>query len=127
MPASTSSTKTRGIHDRCHTEKSTPTTTSPTTPTIVSPRSVPDASFPSGHVGTATALFGCTVVLVWVYARAVRRWVIPLLLLFPVLCLLSRLYEGAHHLTDVLTSMAYTCVWIAAVASLVLFRERAES
>ena len=94
---------------------------------ILDPGLVPDASFPSGHVGTATALFGCTVVLVWVYARAVRRWVIPLLLLFPVLCLLSRLYEGAHHLTDVLTSMAYTCLWIAAVASLVLFRERTES
>ena len=39
----------------------------------------------------------------------------------------SRLYEGAHHLTDVLTSMAYTCLWIAAVASLVLLRDRPTS
>ena len=93
---------------------------------ILDPGLVPDHSFPSGHVGTATALFGCAVVLVWVYARAARWWAIPLLLL-PVVCLLSRLYEGAHHLTDVLTSMAYTSLWIAAVASLVLMRDRPTS
>ena len=87
---------------------------------------VPDHSFPSGHVGTATALFGCTLVLVWVYARAARWWA-TLLLVLPAVCLLSRLYEGAHHLTDVLTSVAYTSVWIAAVASLVLLRDRRTS
>ncbi len=63
----------------------------------------------------------------WAYTRAARRWAIPLLLLIPLACLLSRLYQGAHHLSDVLTSMVYACLWIAAVASLVLFRERTES
>jgi len=83
----------------------------------------PEASFPSGHVGTATALFGCAVVLVWLYARAARWWAAVLLLL-PVVCLLSRLYQGAHHLTDVLTSAIYTSVWIAVVGGLVLVRGR---
>ena len=84
---------------------------------------VADHSFPSGHVGTATALFGCAAVLVWLYARA-ARWSTPLLLVPPVLCLLARLYQGAHHLTDVVTSLAYTSLWIAAVASLVLHRDQ---
>ena len=64
------------------------------------------------------------VVLVWVYTRAARGWAI-LLLLLPVACLLSRLYEGAHHLSDVLTSVPYAAVWIAIVAGLVLSGTRA--
>ena len=84
---------------------------------------VPDHSFPSGHVGTATALFGLIVVLVWTYARAVRWWALPLLVL-PLAVLLARLYQGAHHLTDVLTSLVYTTVWLVTVAVLVLGGER---
>jgi len=81
---------------------------------------VPDHSFPSGHVGTATALFGCAVVLMWAYTR-MARWAAPLLVL-PVFAMAARLYQGAHHLTDVLTSVAYTSVWVGVVAALVLSR-----
>ena len=35
------------------------------------------------------------------------RWVALVLLLLPLLTLLSRLYLGAHHLTDALTSVVY--------------------
>ena len=59
--------------------------------------------------------------LVWLYLRAARWWVTPLLLLPPA-CLLARLYEGAHHLTDVLTSLVYASVWLAVVTTLVLRR-----
>lgn len=90
---------------------------------ILDPGLVPTHSFPSGHVGTAAALYGAIVVLAWVYAGAARRWVTPLLLL-PVIVLVSRLYLGAHHLTDVLTSLVYAAVWIALLATLLLRRER---
>jgi membrane-associated phospholipid phosphatase len=86
---------------------------------ILDPGLVPDASFPSGHVGTATAVFGGIVVLSWVYAQAARWWVAPLLVL-PVFVLVARLYEGAHHLTDVLASLGYTVVWLAVLATLLL-------
>ncbi|WP_167880359.1 phosphatase PAP2 family protein [Nocardioides guangzhouensis] len=80
---------------------------------------VPDHSFPSGHVGTATAVYGGIVVLAWVYARHARPWVAPLLLL-PPLVLLARLYQGAHHLTDVLTSLVYGTAWLATLSVLLL-------
>lgn len=80
---------------------------------------VPDASYPSGHVGSATAVCGGIVVLVWCYARAARWWVTPLLLV-PVLVVLARLYQGAHHLTDVLTSIGYASIWLVVLARLLL-------
>jgi undecaprenyl-diphosphatase len=81
----------------------------------------PHASFPSGH--TATALIFCvgTHVLIWTYFRSARWWFVWLLLL-PVGTVLARLYMGAHHLTDVLTSVVYASVWLAVVAALVLPR-----
>lgn len=80
---------------------------------------VPTHSYPSGHVGTAVALYGSIVVLTWVYLRAARWWVTPLLL-FPLCVLVARLYQGAHHLTDVLTSLLYASVWLAVLATLML-------
>jgi undecaprenyl-diphosphatase len=81
----------------------------------------PNASFPSGH--TATALIFCvgTLVLVWTYFRSARWWFVWLLLL-PVGTVLARLYQGAHHLTDVLTSVVYAGVWLAVVAAVLLPR-----
>jgi membrane-associated phospholipid phosphatase len=80
---------------------------------------VPDASFPSGHVATATVAYAGVLVLCLTYARAAARWALPLLLL-PVAVLLARLYEGAHHLTDVVTSVAYASVFLLVLARLVL-------
>ena len=80
---------------------------------------VPDHSFPSGHVGTATAVYGAIAVLCWAYARSSRSWAWVLLAL-PVLVLLARLYQGAHHLTDVLTSVLYAAVWVIVLARLLL-------
>jgi undecaprenyl-diphosphatase len=45
---------------------------------------------------------------------------VGLVLLLPAFVLLARLYQGAHHLTDVLTSVAYASVWLLVVARLVL-------
>ncbi len=91
--------------------------------TILDPGLVPTHSFPSGHVGTATALYGSIVVLTWTYARAARWWVTPLVAL-PVLVMLARLYQGAHHLTDVLTSLVFAVAWLATLTALLLRRSR---
>lgn len=82
---------------------------------------VPDASFPSGHVATSLVCWGGIVILIWTYFRA-ARWFALLLLLLPLGTLASRLYLGAHHLTDALTSVVYASVWLLVVAALVLPR-----
>ena len=61
------------------------------------------------------------VVLVWTYFRA-ARWLALVLLLLPLGTLLSRLYLGAHHLTDALTSVVYASVWLLVVAAVLLPR-----
>ena len=80
---------------------------------------VPDHSFPSGHVATAVVAYGGILVLTWVYARSAVRWVAVLGLL-PLFVLLARLYQGAHHLTDVLTSLVYASVWLLVLARTLL-------
>ena len=82
---------------------------------------VPDASYPSGHVATSLVCWAGTMILVWTYFRA-ARWVAVVLLVLPLLTLVSRLYLGAHHLTDALTSVVYGSVWLAVAAFLVLPR-----
>ena len=61
------------------------------------------------------------MILVWTYFRAVR-WLAVVLLVLPLLTLLSRLYLGAHHLTDALTSVVYGSVWLLVVAAVLLPR-----
>lgn len=80
-------------------------------------------SFPSGHVGASTAVYGMVVVLVWTFAHRGRWWVAPLLLI-PPLVAVARLYEGAHHLSDVLMSLLYASAWLTAT-TIVLLRGEA--
>ena len=80
---------------------------------------VPDASFPSGHTGTATAIAGSLVALLWAYTR-VARWVLVVLVVVPAYTMLSRLYVGAHHVTDVLTAFVAALVWLLVCARLLL-------
>ncbi|MDI6908856.1 MAG: phosphatase PAP2 family protein [Nocardioides sp.] len=86
---------------------------------ILDPGLVPDDSFPSGHLGTAIAVYGGTVlVLRWLRPRA-RAWA-WLLLLLPVAVALARLYQGAHHPTDELASVLYATAWLGVVGRVVL-------
>jgi membrane-associated phospholipid phosphatase len=84
----------------------------------------PGASYPSGHVATALVCCAGAVILVWTYFRA-ARWVALALLVLPVWTLVSRLYLGAHHLTDALTSVVYASVWLLVVAGVLLPRHSA--
>ena len=87
--------------------------------TILDPGLVPDHSFPSGHVAAATGLYGLIVVLAWTYARSARWWVVPLLVL-PLLVAVARLYEGAHFLSDALTSLLFASAWLAVTTTTLL-------
>ncbi len=63
----------------------------------------PTSSYPSGHVGASTALY-VTFALMATRIRnvVVRRLVIALCIVAPLLVGYARLYRGAHHPTDVL-------------------------
>ena len=73
-------------------------------PVLPEDPSPPTSSFPSGHVGAATALYTSFALLA--AARIERDWlrrlVVGLCVLVPVLVASARLYRGAHHLSDVL-------------------------
>ncbi len=86
---------------------------------ILDPGLVPDHSFPSGHVATSIVVHCALALYLARTVRGSRRWA-WLLLLAPVVVAPSRLYEGAHHPTDVLTSLVFAPLWVAAVAHVLL-------
>jgi membrane-associated phospholipid phosphatase len=80
---------------------------------------VADASFPSGHTGTATAIAGVAAALLRAYTR-VPVLVLALLFVVPAYTMISRLYVGAHHVSDVLTAFVYAALWVVVCARLLL-------
>jgi membrane-associated phospholipid phosphatase len=80
---------------------------------------VPDHSFPSGHTATATAIAGAAAALLWAYTR-LAAGVLVVLVLIPVWTMLARLYEGAHHVSDVVVALVVTLVWLVTCARLLL-------
>jgi len=79
---------------------------------------VPDHSFPSGHVGSAIAVYGGAALLLALWLRrrdggaGAARVAVVLLACVPLFVALSRLYQGAHHLTDVATALGYGTAWL---------------
>jgi membrane-associated phospholipid phosphatase len=80
---------------------------------------VQDASFPSGHSGTATAIGGAIAALLWAYTRVPIRW-LGVAILVPAYTMLARLYVGAHHVSDVLTAFLAAAVWLVVCARMLL-------
>ncbi|GAC1361850.1 MAG: hypothetical protein NVSMB32_01450 [Actinomycetota bacterium] len=83
------------------------------------------ASFPSGHAAQVTAFFATAALILATGASLRRRFVlwgaastVSLLVGF------SRMYLGAHWLSDVLAGWAVGALWVAFVASLRLGAER---
>lgn len=77
----------------------------------------PTASFPSGHVGAATALYLTVATIVWwrtdnVFLRGLAAIVAVVL---PVSVALSRMYRGMHFLTDVIVGviLGAAAAWVA--------------
>lgn len=88
---------------------------------ILDPGLIPDHSFPSGHVATSIVVYGGIALWISAVAPRWRRWTWPLFLL-PLVVAPSRLYQGAHHPTDVLTSLVFASVWLVVVSRVLLPR-----
>lgn len=86
---------------------------------ILDPGLVPDHSFPSGHVATSIVVYCALAIYLARTVRGSLRWSWPLFLV-PVIVAPSRLYEGAHHPTDVITSLVFAPLWVAVVAHVLL-------
>jgi membrane-associated phospholipid phosphatase len=81
----------------------------------------PTSSYPSGHVGAATALYLSFALLAAqrIERAWLRRLVIVVCAVIPFLVAYARLYRGMHHLSDVLIGalngiacalLAWTCL-----------------
>jgi membrane-associated phospholipid phosphatase len=66
----------------------------------------PTSSYPSGHVGASTGLYvSFALMATRISNPVVRRVVVVVCLLAPVLVTYARLYRGMHHVSDVVVGM----------------------
>ncbi len=80
-------------------------------------------SFPSGHVAVSTALYGFLAVIITNEQRPLRRLAATTLaatVVFSIAC--SRLYLGAHFLSDVLAGFSFSTAWVALLSAAYLHR-----
>jgi membrane-associated phospholipid phosphatase len=71
-------------------------------------------SFPSGHTAGATVFYGFVCIFLLVQPRA-RRWrkaIVSAAVAMVALVGLSRIYLGAHYLTDVLGAIVEGLLWL---------------
>ena len=82
----------------------------------------PTSSYPSGHVGASVALYASLAIMATTIERTwLRRTVIAVCSVIPVLVAYSRLYRGMHHLSDVIVG-AINGLVCAALAAHCLYR-----
>ena len=86
-----------------------------------------DFSFPSGHVATATLLYGAVVVLIMLATRRrrIRLAAAGSAAALVALVALSRVALGKHYLSDVVAAAAFGVAWLALCGTvLALYRQR---
>jgi len=73
-------------------------------------------SFPSGHAVASTVFWGfvCVVAWQWPASAPVRREVLGLAVLAVALACFSRVYLGAHFVSDVLAGVCQGIAWLCA-------------
>lgn len=80
-------------------------------------------SYPSGHTISALLLYGTLILLILKRVKGKRRT--PLIILFSLMILLtgiSRIYFGAHYLTDVLASLILGVI-ILIISNMIMDKE----
>lgn len=72
-------------------------------------------SFPSGHTAASTLFYGMLAAFIIAYTSSWSRRVWTVLLAFAIVSLVafSRLYLGAHYLSDVLAALSEGLAWLA--------------
>lgn len=79
-------------------------------------------SFPSGHTAVSTVFYGVVALLLlerWKGRSAVRRIAVVVVAVSMVFLVgASRVYLGAHYLSDVLGAMLEGCLWLALCAAM---------
>ena len=71
-------------------------------------------SFPSGHVFSATVIYGFCIYLIFLFINnAAARWIVSSLLALLILLIgFSRIYLGVHWLSDTLAGHATGLAWL---------------
>lgn len=71
-------------------------------------------SFPSGHVVASTVFYGTLAALLISQKPALHRaiYTLPIAVAMVILVAFSRMYLGAHYLSDVLAAFLETMIWI---------------
>lgn len=82
----------------------------------------PTSSYPSGHVGASVALYTSLAIMATTIERTwLRRTVIAVCSVIPILVAYARLYRGMHHVSDVIVG-AINGLICAGLAAYCLFR-----
>jgi undecaprenyl-diphosphatase len=85
----------------------------------------PTSSYPSGHVGATMALYASFVIMATGIERTwLRRSVISVCSVIPLLVAYARLYRGMHHLSDVVVGAINGLVCAGLAAGCLLRRHR---
>ncbi|MCW2936580.1 MAG: hypothetical protein JWM19_7542 [Actinomycetia bacterium] len=81
---------------------------------------LPTSAFPSGHMAATTCLYVGIAILVIGHARGWWRYLflIPAIVM-PVMIAVTRMYRGEHHPTDILGSLLFAALWLAATTMLI--------
>ena len=88
---------------------------------------VTNFSFPSGHVASATLLYGAVGVLIMLATRRRRIWLAAAAsgAALVALVALSRVALGKHYLSDAVAAAAFGVAWLALCGTvLALYRQR---
>lgn len=85
-------------------------------------------SFPSGHTITATVLYGCLAAMILANTKSKPARTVVIVLAGTLIAMVgfSRIYLGAHYLSDVLAAIAEGLAWLSLSFTLVysLWRQR---